>query len=292
MLLERLITSIPIRDDLEIVVVDDNSDADIVDFDHFPCLDRKNYQLIKNRECHGAGYARNCALSLIKGKWVMFADSDDFFNPGFSNFLDDYIDSEADAIYYNANCVDSVSLKPSRRGDNLHRFIDDYHKEYNKDNEYGELLLRYMFTEPWCKMVKQDVIDRYQIKFEETSIRNDVRFSYLVGFYAKKIIVDDRQLYCVTTRQDSVSRGKGYQASLDEIKVFAGWKKFIMDHQIPLELPLFDLCTYYFTRNLWKDNTLFRAEYRKMREGGLDHSYIIRQILKYVWRSLGYKLGF
>ena len=91
-LLKRLIDSIPERDDLEVIIVDDCSDADIVDFEHFPGKDRNNCKCILNQECHGAGYTRNCALSLAEGKWVLFADSDDFFNLGFDAFLDDYED--------------------------------------------------------------------------------------------------------------------------------------------------------------------------------------------------------
>lgn len=290
-LLERLINSIPIRDDLEIIVVDDHSDSDIVDFGNLPCIKRKNLMLINNAESHGAGYARNLALPLAKGKWVLFADSDDFFNQGFNEFLDDYMNNDADVIFFNANCVDSETLETSSRGNDMHKFVDDYHKIYHKDKIQGELCLRYLFTEPWCKMVKREIIEKNQIRFEETCIRNDVRYSYLIGYYARTLVADDRQLYCATTRQNSVSRGMGYQASLDEMKVFAGWKKFFIDHCIPLDLPLFDLCTYNFTRNLWKENKLFRAEYCKLREGGLSHSYILSQICKYVWKSIGYKLG-
>ena len=86
-LLERLVDSIPPRDDLEIIVVDDHSDADVVDFNHFPCKDRAGLAVVMNKECHGAGYARNCALPLAKGRWILFADSDDFFNSGFNEFL-------------------------------------------------------------------------------------------------------------------------------------------------------------------------------------------------------------
>ena len=149
--------------------------------------------------------------------------------------------------------------------------------------------MRYLFTEPWCKMVKRKLINKYCIKFEETSIRNDVRYSYLVGHYARKIIVDERQLYCVTTRQNSVSRGVGYQASMDELKVFAGWKKFFIDHHIPLALPKFDLCAYNFTRHLWKDNHLFKDEYRILRDVGLSNFYILKLIFYYIRKSIGYK---
>ena len=285
-LLERLIDSIPTRDDLEIIVVDDHSDADIVDFNHFPCKDRVGLAVVMNKESHGAGHARNCALPLVKGKWVLFADSDDFFNSGFNDFLNKYIDSDADIVYFNANSVDTDTYEPSNRVDHLHDFIN----EYSRDKERGELIMRYLFTEPWCKMVKRELIEKNGIKFEETSIRNDVRYSYLVGHYARKIIFDKRQLYCLTTRQNSVSRGVGYQASLDELKVFAGWKSFFICHQIPLKLPKFDLCAYNFTIHLWKDNKLFRVEYSKMREGGLSHTYIIGLIFKFICKSIRYKL--
>lgn len=285
-LLERLVKSIPLRDDLEIIVVDDNSSPEVVDFGNFPCKDRKNLKLVLNKDSQGAGYARNCALPLIKGKWVLFADSDDFFNAGFDQFLDDNKDSEADIVYFNANSVDTDTYEPSDRVDHLHDFIEDYHK----NPQHGEMVMRYLFTEPWCKMVKSKLIEENNIKFEETTIRNDVRYSYLVGYYAKKVVVDDRQLYCVTTRQGSVSRGRGYQASIDEMKVYAGWMRFFLEHQIPLKLPKFDNRAYNFTRHLYKDPSLFVAEYSAMRNGGLNHVFIIGQVFKYLLRSVGYKL--
>lgn len=287
LLLERLINSIPIRNDLEIIVVDDGSDEDVVKLVNHKIGNRGDISIIFNKESRGAGYARNCAIPLAKGKWILFADSDDFFNESFGDFLSEYVDSDADAIYFNANSVDSDTLEPSSRVDHLHKFID----EYKRNREHGELILRYLFTEPWCKMVKQELIQVNNILFEESRIRNDVRFSYLVGYYAKKIIVDYRQLYCVTTRKNSLSRDFTFQASMDEMKVYAGWKKFFIDHNIPLDVPKFDYRAYNFARHLYKDNKLFRAEYRKMLEAGMSHSYVWGQVLKYLWKSLQYKFG-
>ena len=286
-LLCRLISSIPVRDDLEIIVVDDGSDSELVNYEDLPFKDRANTHLILNKESRGAGYARNCALPLAKGKWVLFADSDDFFNEGFDAFLDDYVDSDAAIVFFNANSVDTNSFEPSNRVDHLHEFINDY----EQDEKTGSLMLRYLFTEPWCKMVKRELIKKYAISFEETCIRNDVRYSYMVGHYSKNIIVDSRQLYCVTTRRGSVSRGVGYKASMDELKVFAGWKKFFIDNKIQLELPKFEFRAYNFTRNLYKRPKLFRQEYSILREAGFSRIYIIRLIIRYLYKSVGYKLS-
>lgn len=58
-LLQKCLDSIPRRDDVQIIVVDDNSDAGKVDFDHFPGLDDPTVEVYLTKEGKGAGYARN-----------------------------------------------------------------------------------------------------------------------------------------------------------------------------------------------------------------------------------------
>ena len=77
-LLSRCLDSIPNRDDLQVVIVDDNSDENIVDFSIFPGLSRKNTNVIFNKESRGAGYARNLGLAESNSKWLLFADADDY----------------------------------------------------------------------------------------------------------------------------------------------------------------------------------------------------------------------
>lgn len=285
-LLERLIDSIPIREDLEIIVVDDHSDPDIVDLVHFSCKERRNMIITSNTDSPGAGHARNFALPLAKGKWILFADSDDFYNAGFNAFLDKYVNNEADIIYFNANSVDTETYEASNRADHLHEFINNY----QKNPQWGEVILRYMFTEPWCKMVKRKLIEDFLIKFDDTSIHEDVRFACLVGHHASKVLVDTRQLYCVTSRTDSLSRTMNHQKYLDELLVFAKWKKYIMNNQPSLKLLKFDYRAYHFTRHLWKNNKLFREEYRILRKAGFSNIFIVGQIIYYLWKSVLYKL--
>ena len=284
-LLERLINSIPIREDLEVIVVDDHSDPNLVDFKCFPGKGRENFTLLSNSGKKGAGHARNYALPFAKGKWIIFADSDDFFNSGFNDFLDEYVTNDADIVYFNANSVDTETYEASNRVDHLHGFIN----EYQRNPERGELIMRHLFTEPWCKMIRRNLIEKNSIRFDDTCIHEDVKFSCLTGLYGRKIIVDSRQLYCVTSRKDSLSRTQNPNTYLDELKVFSWWKKYLTDNKIPLNLPKFDYRAYNFARHLYKNNKLFRAEYCKMREGGLSHAFIVGQIIKYLWKSVRYK---
>ena len=53
-LLKRCIDSIPIREDIEVIIVDDNSDSNIVDFAHFPGHERTYTKVIFTKKGKGA----------------------------------------------------------------------------------------------------------------------------------------------------------------------------------------------------------------------------------------------
>ena len=86
-LLKRCVDSIPVRDDVQIIVVDDNSDED-----KKPSLERKGMEvvLLDASSSKGAGRARNVGLKHAKGKWLLFADADDYYTDNLSKFLDKY----------------------------------------------------------------------------------------------------------------------------------------------------------------------------------------------------------
>ena len=110
-LLDRCINSIPNRNDIEIIIVDDNSD-DVTELYKLDSLKRSNVQLhlISKTESKGAGRARNLGLSVAKGKWCIFADADDFFiTASLNKMMDTYINSSTDIVYFNVECLPSIS---------------------------------------------------------------------------------------------------------------------------------------------------------------------------------------
>lgn len=123
-LLQRCLDSIPRRVDLQIIVVDDNSDLDKVDFSHFPGMNEECVEVYFTKEGKGAGYARNIGLQHAVGKWLIFADADDFFNCGFLYSIDKYRDSLYDIIYFGVNSVFSDSLKITNRGERVNEFVE------------------------------------------------------------------------------------------------------------------------------------------------------------------------
>lgn len=92
-LLQRCLSSIPRRNDIQVIVVDDNSDLQMVDFSSFPGLEDPFVEVVFTKEGKGAGYARNIGLDKVKGKWLLFIDADDYFYDGMSQSIDSFVKS-------------------------------------------------------------------------------------------------------------------------------------------------------------------------------------------------------
>jgi len=210
-LLRRCLNSIPRREDIQIIVVDDNSkrpanngasaaiNTEVV----YPEL-VKEYPYVewvwsKNEKGRkGAGRARNLGLERAKGKWIIFADSDDFFNPCFNEALDKYVDNENDILFFYVNSVDSATLKKAHRGD----YINNLLNEIVLKNMWGYLSILHI---PVSKFIKRNLIFSNNIAFPEIICSEDVLFSVKLIHYANnKVSIMPDHLYTITERSNSL----------------------------------------------------------------------------------------
>lgn len=200
-LLQRCIESIPQRDDVQIIIVDDNSDPSVVDFEHFPGFDRPNTIVVFNKEGKGAGNARNRGLEQIKQtRWVVFADSDDLFSDIFTDKMDEYKDCDWDIIYFDTQRVSSETLRPIERR-------SETSLKLKQAKLSGDLdLLRYKNHVPWGKFISYELIRNNSIKFDCTKVSNDVMFGLKIGHLAKSVKIDDSILYYITEREGSLTK--------------------------------------------------------------------------------------
>ena len=282
-LLERCIHSIPYRDDLEIIIVDDNSSPEIVDFEHFPGSGRENTTIILDKSGKYAGHARNLGLEKARGKWILFADADDFFNYCINEILDEYKDDDSEVIYFKANSLDTDDYSISNRADDrLNLFIDSFEEDPVKFTN----LLKYKFGEPWAKMIKKRLIDQYKVSFEESIINNDHRFSYILGYHTDTIKVDKRALYCVTVRSGSVSMNNSEEALMTRLRIFGEAELFFQKHNIP-KYVYWDW-HYNILIDLYLTNkNLFKIAYKKLEDVGFSNKQLNKGIIRnFFLRSL------
>lgn len=118
-LLQRCLNSIPRRTDIQIIVVDDNSDPKKVDFEHFPGVGEKCVEVYFTKEGKGAGYARNMGLKYAKGKWLLFADADDYFVDDLLPFFDEYVYSVLDIVFFDVESRDNITNELTNESRNI-----------------------------------------------------------------------------------------------------------------------------------------------------------------------------
>lgn len=200
-LLQRALNSIPARNDVEIIIIDDNSDPGAVDFTLYPGKNRDDCKIFFTKEGKGAGYARNIGIDNAIGKWLLFLDSDDFFCEGFLSLLDRHSQSDADIVFFDVTSVDSDTLLHTPRHEDKSEALARYKDRADMIDSY----CRYHYFEPWGKMIRREMIVNNGIRFDETQCANDVMFSVLSGDAARTIEYDPGVLYCVTTRRQSLS---------------------------------------------------------------------------------------
>lgn len=216
-LLQRCLDSIPDVPEVQVIVVDDNSSSDKVNFEKFPGLERNYTQCIFDKAGGGAGHARNIGMQHANGKWLVFADADDYFVYNAFDILEKHKDDSKDIIYFKADSVDSDTYEPSDRHIRINKAIDDA-LIGTISNKKAVLVI----PSPICKMLRRDYIQKKGILYDETYASNDMMFALKAVYWAADdaVSVSGEVLYTITTRGDSLDAMKktsprNYLSSLD-----------------------------------------------------------------------------
>ncbi len=194
----RLIGSIPVRDDIEVLVVDDNSDIPDVTFEELrlKLSEFPHVQLFLNDSgVKGAGASRNVALRKAVGKWILFADADDFFLEGLYDKLLPYLESDYDMVYFPPTSMDEATGKVSSR--HLY-YMDLVNSYYNNPSVKTLTALRFGFCTPWSKLVRRSIFYENNISFDEIMVSNDIMCITKCAYYSNSVKAADGTIYCVT----------------------------------------------------------------------------------------------
>ena len=193
--LRRLLDTIPDSAEFQVIVVDDQSTEAVAELlEYVQGQDR--IQFFRNdSETKNAGKSRNIGLQHARGKWVFFADADDFFCPSFEEKARRFQDDDSDVIYFPPISTDAAGGRPSDRHILFHQVIRRY---LRKPGHRREVVLRYRLASAWSKMIRRDVLLKHQIDFEEIEVANDVMFSAQLAYHMESFAICDEPIYCIT----------------------------------------------------------------------------------------------
>lgn len=198
-LLIRCLDSVPVREDIQVIVVDDCTPGGEDYQERYPQLNRPYLTYIRAPRNGGVGWARNLAMPHAEGTWLVFADADDCFAEGAFDAMDRYADSDADIVFFHTSPRVEGNWQPESHYEWLYY-------AYRRAEETGsDRPVRAWHLPPWGKMLRRSFVEGLGILFDETRHSEDVLFSIQTGIAAGKVIIAPELIYYVYLRQGSNS---------------------------------------------------------------------------------------
>ncbi|MGL4652512.1 glycosyltransferase family 2 protein [Cetobacterium sp.] len=181
--------------DIEIVIVDDGSKDKTSEI----CeeLTKKNsniiYKKVKNSGCSAA---RNFGLSLVKGKYVAFLDSDDWVDENMYEEMVALAEKEtADIVICGFKKLDENKKLLSKVEIPKRMSKDDY---IDSTTEW--------FSSPCNKIYRKEIIEKNNIQFLlDIYTGEDMFFNFMCFFFSKKVVSIDKPYYNYFMNSASVS---------------------------------------------------------------------------------------
>lgn len=199
--LPKLFDSIPETNGIEIIVVDNSKEHVCREEIESP----REITLLHSAPNRHAGGSRNDGMSVANGKWLLFADADDYYTTDAFDIYYSKVNTDAEIVYTGMGGIYEDTGEVSHRGDEYATMVHDYCAGLS-----DETVLRYRFSSPCCKMVSHDLVIRHQLKFDEIRASNDTYFSLTSGYYAKSIEAVDAVTYIASVNRGSLTKRKDY----------------------------------------------------------------------------------
>ena len=174
--------------------------------------------IIVSQENEGLGSARNKGLSLAKGEFVWFVDSDDWI---LSNCLRKITDLASKPQ------LDGVIICAATIENGIPRIRHDYSK-LNKTTYSGIELLKTSYWEPCVPFTvyRRKFLHENNLKFVEGILHEDLEFSPRSYYFAKQIGILTDICYFVNLTPNSITRSVNHKKAFDYIKVAGNIARF------------------------------------------------------------------
>lgn len=205
-------------DDFELILVDDGSPDTCGQIcDKYSTSD--THVKVVHKENGGLSSARNAGLDIAIGKYIIFLDSDDFWDDtkALEHIHDNLAETDADVLVFPAkryyenhnNYTYIITTNVDRK-----RIID---KNVNA-------AIRYMIENniyraaAWNKVIKRSVIDSHSMRFKNGYLSEDMDWCGDLLLYAQRFDFYDNPLYAYRQqRNGSITAGKAEKLISDKL---------------------------------------------------------------------------
>ena len=224
--LERCIESILAQtyEHIELILVNDGStDQSLKICQHFAKKDSRI--IVIDKPNRGVSDSRNCGIAKAKGKYLQFADSDDWMTPGATALLVQKAEQNkcelVIAPFYRV--LDHILLVNGHIRENGKYTVQDFALEMLKAPA------NYYYGVMWNKLYRRDIVREHKLQCD-ISINwcEDFIFNLQYLCYVKNIYVLQEPIYYYFKRRNSLVTTEMFNGNIYEVKstVFRFYQKF------------------------------------------------------------------
>ena len=194
--------------DFEVICVDSGCVDRSMEVARTEADDDSRFVFIETGDC-GQSVARNAALEIARGDYVLNLDSDDYYLPETIGSLVDEADREGlDLLYFSAFTfyeTDKLArTNPEKQDDR-----PDIPGVLSGPDMYVRMEQTGAFRPSACMfMMRRDLVESLGLRFEEGIIHEDLLFTMMIAPLAKRAAFMNKTFYQRRMRPDSTMTGK------------------------------------------------------------------------------------
>ena len=257
----------------EIIVVDDCSTDESTKIVKEYTEKNDNIILLENGKNMGVSYSRNRGIENAKSEYIMFCDSDDWYEKQATKRMMEKVEKDsADFVlagYY-------ITYKDGRK-------IEVKYNNLNKIEIDKETAISYLPITSSSKLIKKSILEEHNIKYPE-GIKNceELPVIPVAGFYAKKVVYIDECLYNYFQRENSASNHELQDLSFYDITYEKFKSNLPKEYKNSINIRMIEHLLYGKTYSLIKEKHLKKEIIENINKckrdlGGQDINSILMQ---------------
>jgi len=257
----------------EIIVVDDCSTDESTKIVKEYTEKNNNIILLENGKNMGVSYSRNKGIEHAKSEYIMFCDSDDWYEKQATKRMMEKVEKDsADFVlagYY-------ITYKDGRK-------IEVKYNNLNKIEIDKETAISYLPITSSSKLIKKSILEEHNIKYPE-GIKNceELPVIPVAGFYAKKVVYIDECLYNYFQRENSASNHELQDLSFYDITYEKFKSNLPKEYKNSINIRMIEHLLYSKTYSLIKEKHLKKEIIENINKckrdlGGQDINSILMQ---------------
>ena len=257
----------------EIIVVDDCSTDESTKIVKEYTEKNDNIIILENGKNMGVSYSRNRGIENAKSEYIMFCDSDDWYEKQATKRMMEKVEKDsADFVlagYY-------ITYKDGRK-------IEVKYNNLNKIEIDKETAISYLPITSSSKLIKKSILEEHNIKYPE-GIKNceELPVIPVAGFYAKKVVYIDECLYNYFQRENSASNHELQDLSFYDITYEKFKSNLPKEYKNSINIRMIEHLLYSKTYSLIKEKHLKKEIIENINKckrdlGGQDINSILMQ---------------